>query len=96
MKKDKPVYSHGGDGTSYATALTAGAAALWLARHGGVLDAQYPQPWQRVEAFKQLLRSEVRVPSPWYPGSFGTGVPDVHKLLSAPLPAPAAASDSPA
>jgi hypothetical protein len=96
MKKGKPVYSHGGDGTSYATALTAGAAALWLARHGGVLDAQYPQPWQRVEAFKQLLRSEVRVPSPWYPGSFGTGVLDVEKLLSAPLPAPAAASDSPA
>ncbi len=39
----------GGDGTSYATAITSGAAALWLAHHGAALDAAYPLPWQRVE-----------------------------------------------
>ena len=95
-KQGQPVYSGGGDGTSYATAATAGAAALWLARHAGSLDTQYPKRWQRIEAFKQVLRSSVSIPSPWHPGSFGTGVLDVHALLSAALPAPATTQDSPA
>jgi endonuclease G, mitochondrial len=76
--------------------MTAGAAALWLARHGSQIAQQYPQPWQRVEAFKQLLRDKVKTPPGWQPGSFGTGVLDVHALLAADLPAAAVQPDVPA
>ena len=82
----KYSYRPGGDGTSYATALTTGAAALWLAHHGASLDAAYPLRWQRVEAFRLLATQTVRTPSPWQPGSFGSGVLDVEALLNAPLP----------
>jgi hypothetical protein len=96
MRRAGPRYAGGGDGTSYATALTAGAAALWLTRHGPALNQRYPQPWQRVEAFKEIVRGTARVPPGWQLGSFGTGVLDVHAVLSAPLPAAAAQPDSPA
>lgn len=87
-------YSGGGDGTSYATAMTSGAAALWLARHGAALNAAYPQPWQRVEAFRTVARQTARVPPGWQPGAFGAGILDVAALLQAPLP-PAASTPSP-
>lgn len=97
MRNGKPAYRGGGDGTSYATAMTAGAAALWLAHHGSVLSTRYPQPWQRVEAFKSVLLSSAQVPGGWQVGGgFGSGVIDVHRLLLEPLPAAAANKDQPA
>ena len=96
MRSSGPRYQGGGDGTSYATALTAGTAALWLAHHGSAIAQRYPLPWQRVEAFKEVLKATASAPPGWRPGAFGTGVLDAHAVLSAPLPAPAAQPDSPA
>jgi hypothetical protein len=84
-----PAYAAGGDGTSYATAITSGAAALWLARHGDALAATYTQAWQRVEAFKAVAKATARAMPNQQPGSFGAGILDVAKLLDAGLPAAA-------
>jgi serine protease len=88
-------YGAGGDGTSYAAALTTAAAALWLTHRAGELAQAYPQPWQRVEAFRRLARDTARVPPQWQPGAFGTGILDVEALLKAPLPAAAALRQAP-
>ena len=84
---DKFSYSAGGDGTSYATAIVSGAAALWLVRHRASLSQAYTQRWQVVEAFKKAVMSSTRQPANWQPGSFGTGVLDAKALLEFPLPA---------
>ena len=46
-----------GDGTSYATVHVAGAAAMWLRMHGEALDKDGYTGWQRVEAFRAMLRA---------------------------------------
>lgn len=81
-----PAYADRGDGTSYATAITSGAAALWLARHGNALDAAYPQAWQRVEAFKTVAKATARKMPNQQPGAFGAGILDIGAILNAPLP----------
>jgi hypothetical protein len=81
-----PAYAGAGDGTSYATAITTGAAALWLARHASVLPAAYPQAWQRVEAFKAVAKSTARKMPNQQPGAFGAGVLDIAALLDSALP----------
>ena len=75
-----------GTGTSYATVHVAAAAAMWLRRHGPALAARYAAPWQRVEAFRLLLRQTARPISGQAPGN-GTGILDIEALLRAPLPA---------
>jgi subtilisin family serine protease len=79
-------YSRGGDGTSYATAIVTGAAALWLAHHRGQLAVRYAQPWQIVEAFKLAAKTTARKPANWQTGAFGEGVLDARALLDFPLP----------
>ncbi len=82
-----------GNGTSYATALCAGVAALWLAWHGDAkLNAAYAQPWMKAAAFKRLLRQTAYVPSAaempqgWDKTQYGSGIVDAQALLGAPLP----------
>lgn len=75
-----------GDGTSYATAQVAGAAALWLAKHGvAALQARYPG-WQIVEAFRSVLKGTARPGRNWNKRKNGAGILDVAALLAAPLP----------
>jgi hypothetical protein len=82
----------GKNGTSYATALTTGIAALWLTHRRGALLAAYGPPgWQWVEAFRQIARATARVPAGvgWQPGAFGTGIVNAHAVLGAALPSTA-------
>ena len=85
-KPATPTYAGAGDGTSYATAITTGAAALWLARHAPALPAAYPQARQRVEAFKAVAKATARKMPNQQPGSFGAGILDLEALLDSALP----------
>lgn len=77
-----------GSGTSYATALCAGIAALWLAWHGKpVLTSRYPHGWQKAAAFKRLLRTSAWQPGEnWDRAEYGAGILDAEALLRLPLP----------
>jgi subtilisin family serine protease len=91
-KRGNPIYGKG-DGTSFATAMVAGAAALWLAHHRGVLAAQYLQAWQRVAAFREALRlSAIQNPG-WDTSNFGAGILNTEALLQLPLPNAAASPE---
>ena len=77
-----------GAGTSYATVHVAAAAAMWLLGRGAAIAAAYAQPWQRIEAFRQLLRSTAQPIAGTQPGN-GTGILNIEALLQADLPAAA-------
>jgi len=77
-------------GTSFATAIVAGAAAAWVAHWGGraKLKETYentPLAW----AFREVLQRSARTVdgSAWDTTRFGPGVLDVERLLRTPLPA---------
>ncbi|WP_434428128.1 S8 family serine peptidase [Nannocystis pusilla] len=76
-------------GTSYATALVASAAALWLALHGPVaLRERYPGA-ALPRAFRRVLTGMARPavdPGPFPVAWFGAGLLDCAALLQAPLP----------
>lgn len=73
----------GGQGTSFAVALTAGVAALWLSHHGR--DAVRNEARRRgisIQAlFRAALQQTARRPQGWDPSSFGAGVVDAEALL---------------
>ena len=76
-----------GDGTSFATALCAGIAVLWLAKRGSELEAAYgTQRWARVAAFKHLLQATAQVPAGWPTDTYGAGIYQAGALLEAELP----------
>jgi thermitase len=76
-------------GTSYATALVAGACALWLSHHG---PAQLRERYGAGlgEAFRAVLRASASDQHHLPAGQFGAGILDAAALLEAPLPDPPA------
>jgi hypothetical protein len=80
------------EGTSYATATTAGVCALWLAHHGGfaALAAHYGTTGV-AGVFKEALLASARVPADWDGAAMGAGIVDAESLLQRPLPADAPA-----
>ena len=75
-------------GTSYAVALTAGVAAIWVAFHGrAVLTDKYGAEQIHHVFWKLLMKTanpEHHLPS----GKFGAGIVNAEALLSEPLPDP--------
>jgi hypothetical protein len=75
-------------GTSFAVALTAGAAALWLAHHGR--DTLITHAGQRGETLQAMFRRLVRASSmrpgaDWDATELGAGIVDAENLLRADL-----------
>ncbi len=78
-------------GTSFAAPTVAGAAALWLVRHGRAqLIQQYQGGPKLAEVFRHIIRSTARVPPGWDTNESGAGIIDVTATLNAALPAAAA------
>ena len=77
-----------GNGTSFATAAVAGAAADWLAFHGRVrIDAARGSLTRR-DLFVQAMQASARVPAGFDKTRFGAGILDLDALLRQPLGAP--------
>jgi serine protease len=86
-----------GQGTSFAVALTAGCAALWLARHGvPAVRAEAAKRGTTVhELFRSAVRKTARKPASWPSNSLGTGIVDALALLKLSLAAIPAVAPAP-
>ena len=82
-------YRDDGDGTSYAAACTAAAAALWLAHRQEDLQKAYgaKDPWMVIEAFRAMLKSTASRLAEKRPG-VETGILNIEGLLKGKLPKP--------
>ena len=79
------------NGTSYAVAHLAGAAALWLAHHGyPALVTRYGAPQVQAAFLHQLRLPGVCARPPGWDDDWGVGRVDAEALLAAPLPDPTA------
>jgi len=76
-----------GQGTSFAVALAAGVAALWLAHHGraNLIAAARARDETLQAMFLRLLHATARRPTVWDPFELGSGVVDAQALLAADL-----------
>lgn len=76
-----------GQGTSFATALVAGIAALWLSHHGHdqVVAAARARGTSVQVLFRSAIRATARKPDPWDSDDFGPGIIDAAALLDRPL-----------
>jgi hypothetical protein len=90
-----------GQGTTFATAITAGVAALWLDhQRTNPLIAQLRQQGKLTDAFREVLRQTAWQPdgvsppgvtcpelTPWDTDKLGAGMVDVGRALTMPVPA---------
>jgi endonuclease G len=83
-----------GDATSYATVHVTAAAAMWLLLRADDIERTYGEAWQRVEAFRRLLRTTAGSINSKQPAN-RTGVLDIEQLLLAALPAASSLSKAP-
>jgi thermitase len=74
-----------GSGTSYAVAIVAGIAALWLSHHGRDKLVERYGAEKIPIIFNQILRDTCD-PVPGWPSGFGRGLVNADKVLAAPLP----------
>jgi hypothetical protein len=76
-----------GQGTSFAVALTAGVAALWLAHHGraDLLATARARGETLQNMFRRLLAATARRPDGWDSSQLGAGIVDARALLAADL-----------
>ncbi len=81
----KPFSNSPSSGTSYATAVTAGACALWLAYHGRANLIQKYGKENLSAAFRHVLRNTVETPSGWKKSKYGAGIIHVQRLLDSKL-----------
>jgi Subtilase family len=80
-----PNGSGQGQGTSFAVALAAGTAALWLSHHGraNLIGAARARRETLQDMFRRMARATARRRSGWDSFSIGAGIGDAHALLSA-------------
>ena len=78
-----------GQGTSFATALVAGIAALWLGTHGrpSVIAEARLRGTSVQELFRAALAATARVPAVWDETAYGPGIVDAAALVALPLAA---------
>jgi subtilisin family serine protease/ElaB/YqjD/DUF883 family membrane-anchored ribosome-binding protein len=70
------------DGTSYATTLTASAAALWLQKHGKEQLINRLRTGEKlIDVFRYHLKSSATVPNNWDTMRNGAGILNVQGLL---------------
>lgn len=77
----------GGQGTSFAVALVAGVAALWLEHHGrdAVIAHARARAVSVQRLFKAALQQTARQPANWNCDDFGAGIVDADALTALPL-----------
>ncbi len=82
----------GGQGTSFAVAITAGVAALWLSHHGrqNVIAAATQRQLSVQALFREVLMATARVPGGWDTNDYGAGIVDAEALLERSLAGPVA------
>ncbi|MGW5152997.1 S8 family serine peptidase [Rhodococcus koreensis] len=82
----------GGQGTSFAVAITAGVAALWLSHHGRqkVMEAATRRQMSVQALFRDVLIGSARAPAGWKKSDFGAGILDAEALLHRTLEGPIA------
>lgn len=86
-----------GQGTSFATALVAGIAALWFSHHGRsqVIGAARARGVSVQALFRSAVKATARTPDNWDSDDFGPGIIDAGALLDCPLDAiPAAGAEA--
>ena len=78
--------TEGAQGTSFATALTAGVAALWLSHHGRdrLIEVAQNSGISMQSLFRSAVQATARRPDNWSEDGFGAGIIDAEALLKLP------------